>query len=533
MTGALILTGVVIMCCIAFNKISEKVGLPALLLFILLGMLFGSDGIFKIPFDNYGFAEKICSIAMIVIIFYGGCGTKWNQAKKVAVKSILLSSAGVILTAGLVGVFCHFVLRFSWQEGLLIGAVISSTDAASVFSVLRSKKLNLKFKTASILELESGSNDPWAYMLTIIILSVMHGNTTPGSFVKILFAQIFFGLLFGVIISAVGVLCLKHIQFESDGFDAIFVCGVAILSYSLPTICGGNGYLSAYIVGIVIGNTKVKNKKSLIHFFDGVTGFAQILVFFLLGLLATPSQIPQIVIPALAIVLFLTFFARPLSVFFIMKPFGSSLKQISLIAWAGLRGATSIVFAIMVTVDSAYTKNDIFHIVFLIVLISIGFQGTLLPLIAGKLDMIDSNENVMKTFNDYSDETEVQFIRISVNKDGDWSGKEIKDITLPHGILIVMILRNNSKITPDGKTVLNTGDILVLCAPGFYDDTAFILNEIILDDQNAWCGKTLAEISTSDDQLIVMIKRNGKTLIPNGQLRLQENDSLVMTSAKK
>ena len=169
LTTMLILSSVIVLCCVFFNKISDKFGLPALLAFILLGMLFGSDGLFKIEFDNYKFAEEICSVGLVFIIFYGGFGTKWSEAKKVAGKSLILASAGVLLTAFATGAFCKLVLGFEWLESLLIGAVISSTDAASVFSVLRSKKLNLRYGTASILELESGSNDPWAYMLTVII----------------------------------------------------------------------------------------------------------------------------------------------------------------------------------------------------------------------------------------------------------------------------------------------------------------------------------------------------------------------------
>lgn len=530
MNLALLFASGIIIACVFFNKVSGKIGLPMLLIFILLGMLFGSDGIMKIPFENYKFAEQICSVALIFIIFYGGFGTKWSEAKKVAGKSILLSSAGVILTALLTGLFCHFVLHFSLLEGLLIGAVISSTDAASVFSVLRSKKLNLKYGTASILELESGSNDPWAYMMTLIILSVMKGQNSPSAFAYTLFAQVVYGVLFGAGVALVATRILKKFHFETAGFDAIFVTGVAIFSYALSSQVGGNGYLSTYIVGIVLGNTKFPNKKSLVHFFDGITGFTQILIFFLLGLLAFPSEIPGILLPAISILLFLTLVARPLSVFVLMQPFRAPLAQQAMIAWAGLRGATSIVFAIIATVDDAYTKNDVFHIVFCIVLISIGIQGTLLPWVAKKLNMIDNNENVMRTFNDYSEETEVQFIRLHIRADSYWAKKEIQEIVLPPGLLIVMILRNNEKVIPTGKTELLPDDILILSAEGFYDDHTFILSEMVIPPQHEWCGKTLSEISMPKDNLIIMIKRGGETVIPNGRIEIAANDVLVMTS---
>ena len=500
----LILSSVIVLCCVFFNKISDKFGLPALLAFILLGMLFGSDGLFKIEFDNYKFAEEICSVGLVFIIFYGGFGTKWSEAKKVAGKSLILASAGVLLTAFATGAFCKLVLGFEWLESLLIGAVISSTDAASVFSVLRSKKLNLRYGTASILELESGSNDPWARQRQMCIRDRL--------------------------ISLGAVYLIKRVRFDAAGFDAIFVTAIAILSYALPSAVGGNGYLSCYIVGIVLGNTKISGKTALVDFFDGITGFTQILLFFLLGLLAFPSQMPSIILPAAAIALFLTFVARPVAVTVIMKPFGAKWKQIALISWAGLRGATSIVFAIMATVDDAYMKNDVFHIVFCIVLMSIGIQGTLLPLFAKKFDMIDDEENVMKTFNDYSDETEVQFIKLSVQPDSNWAGRKIKDIPFPRGLLVVMILRDKAKIIPTGKTQMLAGDVVVLSAAGFYDDSHFVLSEMNLDKHHEWCGLKVSEITMSEDSLIVMIKRQGRILIPNGRLRLKEGDVLVVTS---
>ena len=533
MVIGLIIASLVIICCIFFNKISDKIGLPMLFVFILLGMIFGSEGIFKIHFDNYNFAEEICSAALIFIIFYGGFGTKWSEAKKVAAKSLLLSSAGVIVTALVTGLFCHYVVGFDLLEGMLVGAVISSTDAASVFSVLRSKQLNLKHRTASVLELESGSNDPWAYMLTVIILSLMRGDVTASGFTYMLFSQVAYGLAFGVVIATASLFILKRMSFETAGFDTIFVLAVAILSYALPSLFGGNGYLSAYIVGIVLGNSSISNKVNLVHFFDGITGVSQILIFFLLGLLATPSQMLPIIVPAVLILLFLTFIARPLAVVLTMIPFKSPWRQQVLIAFSGLRGATSIVFAIMAVVDEAYTKSDLFHIVFCIVLISIGVQGTLLPVVAKKLDMIDDNENVMKTFNDYSDETEVQFIRLNISEESSWAGKELWEITLPSGLLAVMILRNGHRVVPDGKTQILPDDILVLSAEGFYDDSHLVLRETKIDDEHKWCNKLLSEIKMPDDGLIVMIKRDGKTVIPNGQIMIEENDVLVINSHSK
>lgn len=530
MTVGLIIAAFIILCCIFGSKISMKFGLPTLLLFILLGMAFGSDGFFKIPFDNYIFAQDISSAALILIIFYGGFGTKWSKAKKAAGRSILLSSVGTVLTAVLVGAFCTLTLGFEPAEGFLLGAVISSTDAASVFAILRSKRLNLKYRSAPILELESGSNDPFAYMLTIIVLSIMRGEQGE-NFALIFAKQLGFGLLFGALFAFLGTFALKHIKFEESGFDAIFVCATAIMSYALPAFLGGNGYLSAYITGIAMGNANISGKKALVNFFDGLTGITQILLFFMLGLLCFPSQMADILLPSALIAVFLIFVARPLAVFVLMKPFRAPLNQIALISFAGIRGASSIVFAIMVTADASYTSNDIFHIVFMIVLISIAFQGSLLPLVARKTNMIDDGENVMRTFNDYSDENAVQFISVKVEEDGSWAGHKISEIQLPHGLLIALIKRDGKSVIPYGGTTLCAGDELVLSGAGFSDDKNRIFSEITIDGSQS--GKRICELDLSRGDLIIMIKRGGEVLVPNGQLELMEDDVLVKTSSRQ
>ena len=247
MNTYLLITSIVIFLCILLNRVSNRIGIPALLAFIVLGMLFGSDGIMKIDFDNYAFAEQICSTALIFIMFYGGFGTNWQRAKAVAVKSVLLSTIGVIITCFLTGLFCHFALNMSWEISFLLGALISSTDAASVFSILRSKKLNLKYNTASLLEVESGSNDPCAYMLTVAFISISQGSASPGNIAILIVKQLAFGIIFGVLIAKLSIMLLRYIRFKSAGFDAIFMVGIALISYALPAYFDGNGFLSAYI----------------------------------------------------------------------------------------------------------------------------------------------------------------------------------------------------------------------------------------------------------------------------------------------
>ncbi len=524
----LLLAAVVLITCVGFNKLSSKLGIPVLLAFILLGMLFGAEGVVKIPFDNYAFAGQICAVALIFIMFYGGFGTKWSEARPVVAQAVLLSSAGVVLTAGITGLFCHFALRIGWLESLLIGAVISSTDAASVFSILRSKRLNLRYNTASMLEVESGSNDPCAYMLTAVILSIMSQNVRGGQIAYMIFAQLTYGALFGVAIAAAALWALKKFQFAADGFDAIFILGVAIFSYAAPEALGGNGYLSAYIVGIMMGNHEIKNKKAIVHFFDTATGLMQVVLFFLLGLLATPSLLLNVAFTALAIALFLTFVARPAAVFAILSPLGGTFKQQLLVSWAGLRGAASIVFAVMAAISPAYTSTDLFHIVFFIVLLSILFQGAMIPLVARRLDMIDENADVMKTFTDYSDEVPIQFIQFSVPEQHPWSGSMIQDILLPAETILVLLLRSGKKIVPNGKTVLQPYDKLILSAraPGDIEGISLFEKRIAKGDR--WENKRVAEIFKKPDMLIIMVQRKGRVIIPQGSTVIKENDVLVI-----
>lgn len=531
LTTFLIMVSIIIFACVVFNRISSKLGVPMLLAFLLLGMIFGSDGFVKIEFNDFIFAEQICTVALIFIMFYGGFGTKWSKAKPVAIKAIALSSFGTVLTAVFVGLFCNSILKIDILESFLIGAVISSTDAASVFSILRSNHLNLKNNTASILELESGSNDPFAYMLTVIVLSLMGGNVSTLDFSILLFQQIFFGLTFGVIVAFIAKFFIDHFNFTVDGFDVIFIVGIALTSYSVATFLNGNGYLSVYITGLLLGNQRLKNKQSLVHFFDAITGFMQILLFFLLGLLSFPSHLLSVALPAISIFIFLTFIARPLVVFLILKPFKSSLNQILLISWSGMRGAASIVFAIMTVTSSEITDNDIFHIVFFVVLLSILVQGSFIPFIAKFLKMKDDESDVMKTFNDYIEESDVESMEFVLPSTHNWNNKAIKEIIFPPESVLVLVVRNGEKLLPNGNLILNANDILVLVGKAIDRNTDINLYEKTIKNNDYWIDKSISEIKVSK-KLIVVIKRNGNIIIPTGNTEIKLDDIVVINDLK-
>lgn len=529
MVNFLLLISIVVFACLFLNKISAKLGIPMLLAFIILGMVFGSDGILRIPFENYLFAENVCTIALIFIMFYGGFGTDWKQAKPVAVRAAVLSTLGVVVTSVLTGLFCHYALGMDWEIALLTGGIIGSTDAASVFSVLRSRKLNLKHNTASLLEIESGSNDPVAYMLTLVFIQAIRGGVGFFDIAIMVAAQLVFGAAVGIITAVLAVKILHKVHFETDGFDMIFVFGTAVLSYAISSGIGGNGYLSAYITGLIMGNSRLRDKKDLVHFFDGMTGLMQMLIFFLLGLLSAPSKLPPVAFTAVLIFLFLTFIARPAAVFLLMLPFKCTAAQKTLISFAGLRGAASIVFAI-VAIEGTTLSDVLFHIIFFMVLLSILFQGTLLPFVTKKLDMIDNDSDVMKTFTDYTEEVPVQFIQFSIPKGHSWVGKMLMEIETPPETLVVTIQNKEGTKVPNGQTKLEEGDRLILSAVVPENVNGIMLSEIHVGKKSEYAGKTLSEIPTDDDTLIILIKRGDEIIIPSGNIEIIEGDILVMNS---
>lgn len=527
MTIVILLVSLVIMLCVLAEKFSDKFGMPALILFMFIGMLFGSDGILKIPFDNFELAEDICSIALIFIMFYGGFNTKWEPAKKVAKKAILLSTLGVVITALITCLLCKLFLGFSTVESFLIGAVLSSTDAASVFAILRKKKLNLKNGTASILEVESGSNDPIAYMLTVIGISLI-GNGESGNIFLTIFLQIAFGLLIGILFAVITIRISTKTNLISNGLDTIFVIAMVLLCYGITDVLNGNSYLSIYIMGILVGNSRIKSKETLIPFFDGVTSLSQILIFFLLGLLTFPHLMPRIIPTALAITVFLTLIARPIAVFLLLLPFKADLHQCLLISWAGLRGASSSVFAIMAVASGVSMAHDLFHIVFMVSLFSVSVQGTLLPMVAEKLSMVDENSDVRKTFNDYQEETSFTLMRMFIPSGHNWENKLIREVSMPTGSLALMIKRGQETIITKGDTRILAGDNIILSVPAYEPGDNEKLEEKQIDGSNSWCNKSIAELNLPSDELVAMIIRGTETIIPDGKTVIRENDTVVM-----
>ena len=457
----LLLLAIILLVSVTSSKLLYRYGVPTLLIFLVMGMLFGSDGPGGVYFDDYETARRICSVGLIFIIFYGGFGTSWKHARPVAAQAVWMASLGVVITAALTGLFCSWLLNCDLWQGMLIGAVISSTDAASVFAILRSRKLNLKGGLASLLEVESGSNDPTAYMLTLIVLRLMGqgGDTHLGLMIAL---QVGVGLGLGALLGLGTSALLRRVDLEIEGLYSILIAAVALLAYALSESVGGNGYLCVYVAGIILGNSHIPRKKSLVPFFDGLSWLMQIALFFTLGLLAFPSRLPEVAVPGTLLFLFVLLVARPVATFAILSWFRTPVKQQVLVSWVGLRGAASIVFAIYAVTYHPLLEHDLFHLVFILCLLSIVIQGTLIPRIAKRLNLVENGESVLKTFTDYEEELPSELVELKIEACSPLAEKRLRDAVFLEGTLVVMLKRNRDVIIPNGATELRVGDRLVL-----------------------------------------------------------------------
>ena len=531
-TNIVLVVSLVILLCVITEKFSYKIGVPALIFFMFIGMLFGSDGLMKIEYENFKQAEMICSIALIFIMFNGGFNTNWKHARPYVGKAIMLSSVGVFLTAMITMVCCHYLLKLSFQESFLLSAVLASTDAASVFSILKSNNHDLKDGTSSILEVESGSNDPMAYLLTITAISIMSSGKMGNLFLTIT-AQLVVGLGMGLAFAYISKYTLSKKNIIADGLDVIFILAAVMLCYGVSDRLGGNAYLSVYLMGLLLGNTRMNSKRPIIAFFNELTSLLQILIFFIIGLLSFPHSMPKTMPLAFAVVAILTFVARPLMTIVLLMPLKCSLRQCLLIAWAGLRGASSIVFAIVAVSSGIHLSFDIFHVVFLVSLFSIAIQGALLPTMSKKLNMIEKNANIMKTFNDYEESIDFQFAKLHIEKDNEWVGKRIDKIDVPLGSQAIMIRRNGKSLAARGKSLIKANDDLILNVPAYYPSGTEEVSEVSVYKGHKWANKTVAELNLPVSQLIIMVIRNGKKFIPNGDTLIKEDDVLLIFNGEE
>jgi cell volume regulation protein A len=446
---------------------TTKYGIPALLLFLLVGMLAGSDGPGGIYFYDPEAAKFIGAIALSFILFSGGLGTKWSDIKPVFWQGITLSTIGVIITATTVGILITTFTNFSILEGLLLGAIVSSTDAAAVFSILRSKSIGLKGNIRPLLELESGSNDPMAYFLTIVFTYLLaNKDATYISLLPMFFRQMILGAVVGYGMGIVMHKVINWIKLDFEGLYSVLLLSFVFFSFSFTEFIGGNAFLTVYISACVLGNKDFIHKKSLTKHFDGQAWMMQIIMFLTLGLLVFPKQIVPFLGTGILISFVLIFVARPLSVFLSLIFFKLGFREKLFVSWVGLRGAVPIVLATYPLTAGIEKANTIFNLVFFISVTSVLIQGTSLPPVAKWLKLVVPVNLKKKSALDLELAWENKSIYNTVLIQPDFTciGKFIVDIGLPNSIVIALIERDNKFFISEGSTQLFAGDKLYVMA---------------------------------------------------------------------
>ena len=471
----LLLCSILIFVAILVTKLGSRFGVPSLLLFLLLGMVVGADGL-GLHFDDYEVAESIGHFAMTIILFSAGLETSLKETRPVFRQGTLLSTLGVLLTVILTGLFIWLVPGKAGNSSLLVcmllAAVMGSTDSASVFSVLRGKKLHLRENLAPMLELESGSNDPMAYTLTIILVKILstEGVVTGGGWAAVmtgcfvLAMQIAVGLAVGFAVGFTAAWLLNRVRFPGFALTSILILSVGFFANGMASLLHGNGLLSLYVAAIIIGNkARLPQRKDVLTFFDGFTWLMQLVMFLVLGLLARPSQMLPVVIPALLIGLFMMLVARPASVFLCLLPFrGLSTRAKTFVSWVGLKGAGPILFALCPVVAGLERATDMFNIVYLITLFSLLLQGSSLSRVARWLRLSYDEDPKAETFGIEVPE-EMGMLRDHVVSEEDLAaGNTLRDLNLPHGIRVMMVRRDGRFLVPHGSMPLEVGDHLVI-----------------------------------------------------------------------
>ncbi|MCS6882629.1 MAG: potassium/proton antiporter [Oscillochloridaceae bacterium] len=463
----LIAAGLVLLSVVA-TRTSNRLGVPALLLFLGIGMLAGIDGPGRIDFNDFGLAQTIGVIALAYILFSGGLDTDWTAIRPVLAQGVALANVGVVLSAVLLCGFAVLALNLDWRTGLLLGAIVSSTDAAAVFSVLRERGVNLKHNLEPLIELESGSNDPIAVFLTIGLVDLI---TTPGAtllnLVPSFILQMALGAAGGALFGWLIVFTVNRIRLQQEGLYVVFTLAATMLTYAATALVGGNGFLAVYLAGIVVGNRNIVHKRSILRFHDGIAWLMQITMFLTLGLLVTPSQLLPVAPVGLLVALFLVFVARPLSVIGSLIWFRRSLRELGMVSWAGLRGAVPIILATFPLTSGIPGATTIFNVIFFVVLVSVLLQGMTINRVARWLGL---NADKPRGADRHTFVPDVRLnsrlFEVIVPEGSSLVGSSLLELGLPRGVLVVQIHRDGDALIPNGSTVLHAGDhLLVLATP--------------------------------------------------------------------
>jgi len=463
----LLVVSVLLLLSIIGGKTTSKWGVPTLIFFLLVGILAGSEGVGGIPFDDMHTAHFIGITALIFILFSGGLSTDFHEIRPVLGTGVALSTVGVLLTAFSVGIFVHFLFGFSLPEGLLLGSIVSSTDAAAVFSILRGRGVGLKGSLRPVLELESGSNDPMAYFLTISLTAVVKEGHFPVGDLLILFIKGFIiGGAMGYCTGKFSLWLINRINLNSLGLYPVLLMALALFSYAATEFLDGNGFLAIYICAVILGSSNFIHKRSLIQFYDGVAWLMQIILFLTLGLLVFPSKVLAVGWQGLLISAFLILVARPIGVFGSLAFHKANRRSKLFLSWVGLRGAVPIVFATYPKIAGIAQSDMIFNLVFFIAVSSVIVQGTTLPAVAKMLHLIVPGRAKRRTGSDleFIDPTMSVREEVLLPHHAIVNGRRIVEINFPKTAKILLVIRGKDYITPVGSTVLRGDDRLLILA---------------------------------------------------------------------
>lgn len=447
------------------TKISENLGVPSLLLFLAIGIIAGTEGFSGIEFNNARLPQSIGIIALIYILFAGGLDTSWPSVRPVAAEAISLSTLGVLLTAVLVAVFAVYLLGLSLYSGLLLGAIISSTDAAAVFSVLRSRNVSLRGLLKPLLELESGSNDPMAAFLTIGVIGLIASpNDSVVSLVWLFLFQMGLGAGIGFGMGKLMVIAINKLRSPYEGIYPVFAVACAACIYGATTVLGGSGFLAVYLAGLVVGNSHLIQHRSLVRFFDGLAWLSQISMFLVLGLLVVPSHLIAVMGTGFLASAFLMLVARPVSVFVSLSVSSLAWREKCLVSWVGLRGAVPIILATFPLLAGLPEAEFLFSLVFFIVLTSATLQGMSIPAIARLLRVDAPAARKPRPPLEFAPPVgaDTDLVDLTVPFNAAAVGKSIVELDLPADSLIVLINRNEDFLVPSGGTLLEEGDMLLV-----------------------------------------------------------------------
>ena len=447
------------------TKFSNRLGVPVLVLFILIGMITGSDGLGLIYFDNANQAQIIGILALVIIIFEGGLHTKWSTVKPVTIPSIILSTVGVLITSAVVAIAAKVILSVTWLEGFLFGAIVGSTDAAAVFAVLKGQ--NIRERLGATLEAESGTNDPMAVFLTLSFIQLIILEA-PNYFllVSTFFWQMGAGIIMGLALGKIALNAINRVNLDSSGLYPVFAVAFALLTYSITALIGASGLLAVYVAALVIGNSELTYQHSIFSFNEGLAWMMQILMFMILGLLVFPNQLftLDIVLKGLLLSIILILIARPVAVFISLIKMGYDFKEKIFLSWAGLRGAVPIVLATFPMIAGLENSQLFFNVIFFVVLTSALVQGSTIMPVATKLNLLGTK----KVKPPHSLElvsigkVNAEIIESEVNGDMNITGKTLAQITFPKDVLVTAIVRSGELITPSGRTKIEDGDILYI-----------------------------------------------------------------------